>query len=70
MRNSRATGRLQQGAEGLITLAAMRAAADSVRTQHTPTNPSVHVGSCISPKIISLIEEVGSPSGKDERVFA
>jgi hypothetical protein len=70
MRNTRSSSKLDQVTEGLITLAAMRAAANSVRTADTPSPARVRAGFCVAPKIISLTDELtGSPT-KRERVFA
>lgn len=70
MQNTRSSSKLDQVTEGLITLAAMRAAANSVRTANTASHVRVRAGFCATPKIISLTDELAGSPTKGELVFA
>jgi len=68
MRNTSSTQ--EQGADGLITLAAMRAAADTVRTQDASPHWRIRIGSCTSSRGASLPDEKGASAAKGELAFA
>ena len=71
MRNTYSSSKSDQVAEGLITLSAMRAAANSVKSSNnTASHARVFTGTCESPKIISLTDELSEPSSKGEMVYA
>jgi len=70
MRNPNTSSTNQQGVAGLITLAAMQAAADMVKNSAVALHSPARIGFSTSPRIVSLSDEKVVPVVKGELVFA
>jgi hypothetical protein len=70
MRNARTSTPLQQGENGLITLAAMQAAANRVKSSYEATSSTIYIEFSNSPRIVSLAEDKLTPVVKGDVAFA